>query len=106
MAINQRKRLSSKQIWSIKRNEERDFGDNGYIDCMYCETPIHYIESEIDHIIPVSQGGVNRKKNLVTVCKDCNQSKQNAPLEQFCKIYGMDFTAILDRLELRGKNLT
>jgi hypothetical protein len=29
----------------------------------------------IDHIIPVSKGGTNDKRNLVTCCHECNKTK-------------------------------
>jgi hypothetical protein len=36
---------------------------------------------EIDHIIPVVDGGTNDRANLVTACFDCNRGKSWVPLE-------------------------
>lgn len=35
------------------------------------------VELEVDHIVPVSQGGSNRMDNLQTACQDCNRGKGN-----------------------------
>ena len=35
------------------------------------------VELEIDHILPVSQGGTNQIDNLRTLCKKCNQGKKD-----------------------------
>ena len=47
--------------------------------CQYCgrnpkEDPI---KLEIDHIIPRSKDGENKKENLITACYDCNIGKSN-----------------------------
>lgn len=34
---------------------------------------------EVDHIIPVTEGGTNDPKNLQTLCWSCNQGKTDAP---------------------------
>lgn len=46
-----------------------------WIDCFYCESTIFYIDMVLDHVEPWSFGGTNEEKNLVPVCKNCNQSK-------------------------------
>lgn len=43
--------------------------------CRYCQTTVGPFE--IDHVIPVAQGGATRLWNLVTACRDCNQRKGN-----------------------------
>ncbi len=39
--------------------------------------PNRKIRLHIDHIIPLSQGGLNTKENLRVVCSACNQAKSN-----------------------------
>lgn len=48
--------------------------------CPECLSPLEYDISlhkkspEIDHIIPVSRGGTDDRKNLRVICRQCNQS--------------------------------
>lgn len=43
--------------------------------CRYCQTTIG--PWEIDHVLPVAQGGHTRLFNLVTSCQECNRRKGN-----------------------------
>ena len=36
-----------------------------------------FIPFEIDHIIPVSKGGKDNKKNIKVICRRCNRKKGN-----------------------------
>ena len=36
----------------------------------------------IDHIIPVSKGGLNTWENLITACVPCNQKKSNKTIQE------------------------
>ena len=47
--------------------------------CVYCGSTKHLT---IDHVIPVSKGGLNTWKNLVTCCFDCNNKKGDKTLEE------------------------
>lgn len=44
--------------------------------CMYCGASGDNISLEIDHIIPVSKGGIDNINNLVTACSTCNNKKR------------------------------
>ena len=48
--------------------------------CQYCGRCPPEIVLEVDHIVPRSQGGSNRRKNLVAACFDCNRGKRDKPL--------------------------
>ncbi len=37
----------------------------------------HHVELEVDHIHPVTKGGVNALENLQTLCHNCNQGKKD-----------------------------
>lgn len=50
--------------------------------CRYCGRRSPDVVLEIDHVIPVSQGGANDEMNLVTSCWDCNRGKSAVPLAQ------------------------
>lgn len=43
--------------------------------CQYCGASAPDVILEIDHILPVAEGGKNDILNLVTSCKDCNRGK-------------------------------
>jgi 5-methylcytosine-specific restriction endonuclease McrA len=44
--------------------------------CVYCGSEIGPLQ--LDHIRPYSKGGRDTASNLVTSCRNCNQSKGNA----------------------------
>ena len=43
--------------------------------CKICSGYFLYDHMTVDHIIPKSKGGSNRKENLQLLCLPCNQSK-------------------------------
>jgi hypothetical protein len=43
--------------------------------CVYCGRTAQETTLEIDHVIPVSKGGTNAERNLVTACSECNLGK-------------------------------
>ena len=47
--------------------------------CGYCFSPQYLVMArlEIDHIIPVSQGGCSEESNLRLACRLCNRSKSD-----------------------------
>ena len=45
--------------------------------CTYCLLEISEDSFYLDHLVPVSKGGTNRKHNLVASCESCNQRKQD-----------------------------
>ena len=46
--------------------------------CYYCENNFKAKELTMDHIVPLSKGGLSEKSNLVPCCKDCNNKKRNS----------------------------
>ena len=51
--------------------------------CQYCLA--RNIPLEVEHIVPRSKGGSNRVSNLTLSCRDCNEKKNNRPIEEFLK---------------------
>lgn len=45
--------------------------------CGYCQSPQHLIPIpfEIEHILPIAEGGTNAEENLWLVCRVCNSFK-------------------------------
>ena len=43
--------------------------------CQYCGRKVPEVILEIDHIVPVAEGGNNDAFNLITSCRDCNRGK-------------------------------
>lgn len=43
--------------------------------CAWCENPVEYSKTEVDHIRPLFFGGKNVSWNLVVACKHCNSKK-------------------------------
>ena len=54
---------------------------NGVTHCRHCNVLLDYVNgrtpasAEPDHIIPWSMGGKDHVDNLITICRQCNQSK-------------------------------
>jgi 5-methylcytosine-specific restriction endonuclease McrA len=48
--------------------------------CNYCGAPA---PSTVDHIVPLSKGGVHHWTNLVAACQSCNSSKGTKSLAEF-----------------------
>jgi len=42
--------------------------------CVYCESQA---QLSLDHLLPVSKGGKNHARNLVTACRECNTERGN-----------------------------
>ncbi len=50
--------------------------------CMYCGQRFNRRDLSRDHVTPISQGGEDTWKNVVTACKRCNNQKANYSPEQ------------------------
>ncbi len=44
--------------------------------CSYCGNTIPAAELTMDHVIPLSRGGLSERYNIVPACKDCNNKKK------------------------------
>ena len=49
--------------------------------CQYCGREAPDVIFEVDHIVPVVEGGDNELLNLITSCRDCNRGKSKKVLQ-------------------------
>lgn len=45
--------------------------------CHYCHKPLAYARVAMDHVIPLSKGGLHIMANIVGCCRNCNSRKSN-----------------------------
>lgn len=72
--------------------------------CPYCSKSIG-TKPHLDHIYPVSKGGLNLDENLVYCCNSCNSKKSDKSLRQFCIENQLNFLEVTDRLASMGKHI-
>ncbi|SET59539.1 HNH endonuclease [Natronincola peptidivorans] len=46
--------------------------------CYFCEKPLPFQQTSLDHYLPKSRGGPNDIYNIVLSCKRCNKYKKSA----------------------------
>lgn len=60
--------------------------------CWYCGDQLEpfgghpHLSFHVDHVAPVSKGGLTEVGNLVPSCENCNPSKRDMSLEQFRRL--------------------
>jgi hypothetical protein len=78
--------------------------------CMYCGDFLFDFELTRDHVVPVSRGGTDTWKNVVTACRECNHRKADMSLKEIDAI-GMHLLAVpyapnrAEGLILENKNI-
>ncbi|MCS7466417.1 HNH endonuclease [Stieleria sp. ICT_E10.1] len=73
-------------------------------DCPYCGEGLGD-DAEIDHIYPISRGGLSTDDNMVIVCWSCNNSKSDMTLRQFIAKTKLDRDKVEKLLEKLGKTV-
>lgn len=53
------------------------------VKCIYCGNRIDY--PELDHMDPLSRGGDHSIRNIIIVCRKCNQFKKSKPFNEWLK---------------------
>jgi len=51
--------------------------------CQYCGKKSPLVVLEVDHVIPICEGGADISENLLTSCFDCNRGKGKELLETY-----------------------
>lgn len=76
------RRMSEITVDRVSKNKRYKSDWTGV--CLYCQRKLgDKLISTRDHIIPVSHGGSNDKRNLVESCARCNGIKANRTPDQF-----------------------
>lgn len=73
-------------------------------DCPYCGNDLG-TNPHLDHIYPVSKGGLSIVENLVWCCSTCNGLKTDKGLMQFLKERDLSIEQTLTRLHSIGKHV-
>lgn len=63
-----------------KRRRFDVFKRDGFA-CQYCGRKTPDVVLEVDHIVPVAEGGENDADNLTTACFECNRGKSSKSLK-------------------------
>ena len=71
--------------------------------CPYCNKLSEHRNSHVDHINPISNGGLSVKNNMVLVCSSCNLKKKDYSLWYFCKNNKLKYEEVAERLFKLGK---
>jgi 5-methylcytosine-specific restriction endonuclease McrA len=72
--------------------------------CPYCGGAINQSDAQLDHIYPVSKGGLSTEENLVFVCSSCNRKKSNDTIRSFIEGAGFNSDIIYGRLKVLNKD--
>ena len=73
-------------------------------DCPYCGGVLG-LNPHLDHIHPVSCGGLSVLENLVWACQKCNVKKSNKTVLEFCEAADFELRAVVSRLRSLGKRV-
>lgn len=67
-----------------KAKRARVLRDGGW-RCYYCGLDLRApeVEATLDHRLPRSRGGTDQSSNLVPACRECNEAKGNATVEEY-----------------------
>lgn len=95
-ALNQRARATTIRhtMYAITSRDIRRLTLRQNGECFYCR---RVLVLTMDHVIPVSRGGVTSVGNLVLACRSCNSRKNNMTIMEF-RIYcrNSEFQWIID----------
>ncbi|MBS0219158.1 MAG: HNH endonuclease [Proteobacteria bacterium] len=81
-----------------KRARFEVFKRDGF-SCSYCGRHPPDVFLEVDHIIPVCEGGEDIEENLTTACFDCNRGKAGVPLTAVPRSLSAKAAEVVEREE-------
>lgn len=57
-----------------------------YCYCFYCGEYLKEEDRTVDHIEPISKGGLDTEENMAVACGSCNTNKDDYTLEEFIQL--------------------
>ena len=57
--------------------------------CAYCGKPIAYEDMQVDHVVPLHNGGADNESNYFPACRMCNYYKSTLTIEKFREQLGL-----------------
>lgn len=57
--------------------------------CAYCGRHIRYEDMQVDHMVPLHNGGADNEENYVPACRMCNHYKSTYTVEKLREQLGM-----------------
>lgn len=85
--MSKRKSLSLKTRFDIFKRDD--------FTCRYCGRKTPEVVLQVDHVIPVAEGGDNDVENLVTSCFECNSGKGAGLLDNLPNEIDIESKALL-----------
>lgn len=73
-----------------------------YDKCAYCGEYLEEKDRTVDHVKPISKGGLDIEENIVVACATCNTNKNDYDLEEFLRLMEegyFDRDVVLKRLQ-------
>ncbi|WP_302080602.1 HNH endonuclease [Salinibaculum rarum] len=84
---DKRPRFISKPLRDRNQQEMRKFRTEVYerdnYTCQYCQNEFARDSLTLEHVVPVSKGGIDDPTNYITACRSCNSSKSDEMIEEF-----------------------
>jgi len=77
-----RDRIDRKDPRKESKRLRFDVLEAGGFACHYCGRRPPEVELQVDHIEPISRGGLDERENMVASCADCNRGKASRILQR------------------------
>ena len=71
--------ITKEMLQSIYEGNIKEYGT---LTCYLCKKPILFGQDSIDHLIPITRGGLSNIENLAIAHRKCNTKKYNKLLEE------------------------
>src|SRR6266536_3398246 len=81
-AAGRRAGWASGRLMALRPSIRFDVFKRDGFSCAYCGRKPPAVILEVDHVIPVADGGGDEYENLVTSCWDCNRGKGAKQLDE------------------------